>query len=1370
MQVLNGVTHFNTSSFNSLPVILIKIGNKKYKALLDSGASISLMSQGAYQQISSKNTEVIPSDPLIKISSISGEEIKIRSTIILAFSIENTPLRHKVLVTHTNFSKDYDFIFGFDFLKNFDCNINFKHQTLYFNEGKTTILKYEKGKINNLTVNHVGKLNRKIKLPAQSSSIVHLKVSNSIAPGTNVLVQPLDNNYNIEMHRSVCTVSKNKTIALVINNLSKNKLHLNKHSKIANIEPNIDIKLNDNLRRLRREELKEEHFDWSGVPSNAKQKLKKLIFEFADIFSTNLKTIGKCTLEAPPIEITDTTPIQCRPFPVPIALRENVRKQISELEDAGIIEKSRSRYSFPLILVRKKMAGEYRLVVDYRKLNEITVSSTYKLPLISDILNSLRGSNYFSTLDANSSFHQIKLRDEDKALTAFTSPYGNFQYKFLSFGLKNSPQIFQEIADTLLNGLQSENISAYIDDIIVPSQNIDEALRKLRLVFERFREYGLTLNPKKCKFLQTKITYLGHDVNKDGIKPLPHNLSSIKNFPVPNTVRKLRRFLGCANYYRDFVPNFSEIVSPLTDLTKSKNKFKWSQEAQNAFNLIKSKLLSDVMLKHPNFEELFYLQTDASKIAVGAALLQKDSNGILRPISYFSHKLKPHEQKWPAIQLEAYAILSAVRHYKVYLYGRKFEILSDCKSLNYLLKLDSPASRLSRWLLELSNYDFKFTHIKGSQNFLGDLLSRDITESINVVKADVPDIETIKKSQRNDPNLNKIISSLEGNNPNLNINTENYFLENGLLKRISRHNKRSARNECLEQIVIPKDLIPYILEGSETVHFAFFKNYRAIREKYYWPNMYIDIKNFSNSCKLCIEKKGFHLTKSPMKNFDTPSYPMELISLDILGPLPLSERGSKYILTVIDHFTKFSTLFALENITAETVANKLISVILTHGVPNAILTDLGTNFQSQLFNNLAKMLQINKLKTTPYHPQTNSAAERLNASIKNSLTCLADTVSNWDTYLGYYNFIYNNSYHDTLLEKPSFLMFNRDLNLPFHILEQKQRNHYFPCENFIEENMRKMQFVYRQVYQNLETAADKQKRNRDKIAHPKTFYLGQKVYLYTPSSTQSTGRVFAKKFSGPYRIIEKHSDLNYTIQDINKPFKKPTKIHADRIFSYTQRRPDLQLPELTTTCVREMATPAQNQAPKGNVPNYQNTSSYYDAEDDCDDYIPCPIRQPDNGNNSQSQNNADNTETLLQQPSAPQNQQTHSVDEKVSNPSTPGRSIDQQPPTIDSSTPRYNLRNRPGRTIASTQVANSDAKPSSKNSSNTNTSLSNRILTWAMNSDNSNQDKGILEKVADALSAKLSDDLETDKEPNINNITFYPQQTHIFYNHSYCNR
>ncbi|KAG8173918.1 hypothetical protein JTE90_012422 [Oedothorax gibbosus] len=264
-----------------------------------------------------------------------------------------------MLITDACFGNDYEIILGFDFLKRFQCEINFATQNVLIRGESTPIKKYDVGKVNVIYIDNFKKLTKKLKLLPGQSSVVNIKLNNHVTPGSEVLVEPTINHHDIEVHKSICRVDNKGSISLLINNLSHRNIHLNKNTKVVRVDSDIDLK--ETKRNARRQELKAEHFDFSGVPVEAKQKLLDLIFEYADIFSVSLQNIGECTIEAPPIEITDSTPIQSRPFPIPVALRDNVRSQIEQLESAGILEKSNSPYSFLLILVRKKhlMIGDW---------------------------------------------------------------------------------------------------------------------------------------------------------------------------------------------------------------------------------------------------------------------------------------------------------------------------------------------------------------------------------------------------------------------------------------------------------------------------------------------------------------------------------------------------------------------------------------------------------------------------------------------------------------------------------------------------------------------------------------------------------------------------------------------------------------------------------------------------------------------------------------------------------------------------------------------------------------------------------------------------------------------------------------------------
>lgn len=325
-----GVLNTNTTKFHigetsPLPIIQVQINNKTFNALLDSGTSISIISNKAFQKLPPSQITNKP-NPQVKITTLSGDEIQINSSALLSVSLANTLFKHNFLCTQTNFGRDYDLILGFDFLTSFNCTVNFEKQIVSFLGGKKPIFKYAVNQINVLHFDIIGRLAKKIKQPPNSSTIAKVKIDHKISPGTNILLTPLKSQYNVEIHTSLGTVDNDGTVPLLINNLSHTPLHFNKNTKIANIESDIDIHKNESLQRQRSEELREEQFDFTNIPFNAKPKLLSLLFEYADIFSTSLKTIGKCTLEAPPIEITDNQPIQCRPFPVPVALRDSLKQ------------------------------------------------------------------------------------------------------------------------------------------------------------------------------------------------------------------------------------------------------------------------------------------------------------------------------------------------------------------------------------------------------------------------------------------------------------------------------------------------------------------------------------------------------------------------------------------------------------------------------------------------------------------------------------------------------------------------------------------------------------------------------------------------------------------------------------------------------------------------------------------------------------------------------------------------------------------------------------------------------------------------------------------------------------------------------------
>lgn len=1300
-------TQLSHTAFN-LPIIKIKIGSLELFALIDTGASISIIETSTFKRISQQFVKK-QQDPSINILSLSGQEIKTAGFYELNLQIGHENVKHSFFLSTQNFNAPYQVIIGFDFLKKFKCLINAKNNTFNIGNTSITFCTRASNSISTLIHSNFARLKNSLKLPPRAQKIVELKVDSTIPQNSMVLIEPVIRNSDLEIHASVNNIQPNNSISVWINNLSDKPVHVNKNSKIALIQNDVQVVQEKSQGKYRRhfDKITEDDFNLDNVPPQHKQKLVNLLLEYSDIFSKSLRTIGRTDLIHPRIKLINNFPVCCKPFKIPHALKEIAFQQIQELLQANIIEKSNSSYAFPLILVKKKN-NDYRLVVDYRKLNELIAPEPYRLPLMQDILDSLRGNKYFSTLDLNSSFHQIELDPRDRHLTTFTCDFGTYNYKCLPFGLKISPPIFQKLADTLLHDLQQFSVKTYIDDIIIPSETIDDSLNKLRLVFDRLRAANLTISPKKCKFLQTSITYLGHTISESGMTPAKENLHNIQDFPRPTTARKVKRFIGVCNYFRKYIPRFSELIKPLTDLTRSNIKFKWSPEAENAFINLKQKLLSQPILRHPDFNKEFFLVTDASTCSLSAILCQKYFD-ILHPIAYFSKKLKNNEARWATLDLELYAIVSGVQYFKQYLYGRKFTILSDHKSLSYFLKLDSPAGRVSRWLLKLSEYTFDFQHIPGKNNILADYFSRENFETVNTINVDIPDITHVKQEQRKDNTLIKIIDSLEGRNINCTKGYDMYYLENDILMHLAKPDEASPQQTFIQQLVIPESLKAQILFAFHTPHYAFQKQYKNMRQKYFWPNMYSDVKNYTGSCTDCLERKGFLQTHAPLQRVPIPHRPMERLSLDIIGPLPPSQLNHRFILCIIDNFTRYAQFYPIREQTADSIAEKLLDFIAVHGVPKSILTDQGTNFMSNVMKKLAEKFNIKQLRTTPYRPSTNSINERTHKSLIDCLACVARNNRKWDKVLKLYALFYNTAFHESLGTNPAYLMFGRNLDLPYDILHTEY--HTSNKNDYVDRLIPELKQAYEKVRQNLKVAAEKQEMYKNKDAKLRTFTPGQLVYLFTPRL--EAGKAFSRRFSGPWEVIHKHTDVNYTIKSLNSENPRSQRVHVDRIFPFTPRHDNLKLP-----------TQPDNTIPKSvALPTFQEFEEEYSAIFGND----TSIRQ-ENDSETQSANQEQATQILPPADSI-NTQSKDTVGEKV----TPTHS--------------YNLRSRSvpdSSHITNVDVNQNTNEITSGNQNNLVNSLWDNVMQWALNEESSSN--------TDSIFNRLSQSLRQNEAQNIDHV------------------
>lgn len=493
-----------------------------------------------------------------------------------------------------------------------------------------------------------------------------------------------------------------------------------------------------------------------------KENVLSLVKRHQDRFHLPEDTLGKTAFTFHKIPTIDDVPINTKQYRFPPIHKAEINKQVSQLLSSDIIRPSTSPYNSPVWIVPKKADSKgnkrWRMVIDYRNLNEKTIGDAYPLPNINDILDQLGAAKYFSVLDLASGFHQIPMDPSHAHKTAFSTPHGHYEFTRMPFGLKNAPATFQRLMDQVLCGLQGTELFVYIDDIVVYASSLHEHDIKIQKLMDHLRNAKLLLQPDKCEFLRHEVTYLGHIIGSEGVRPNPEKTAAVKNFPIPRTAKNVKQFLGLAGYYRRFIPNFSGLTKPLTNLLKKNVPFVWKTEQQEAFEHLKTLLCEQPILQYPDFSKPFILTTDASNTAIGGVLSQGTIGQDL-PIAYVSRVLNSAETNYSTIEKELLAIIYCTHHFRPYLYGHKFFLVTDHQPLVWLYKVKDPTSRLMRWRLKLDEYNYEIIYKSGSVNHNADALSRNpqilaITDSPHPLS-----IEIIEISSEEDLNLPSLTSS-----------------------------------------------------------------------------------------------------------------------------------------------------------------------------------------------------------------------------------------------------------------------------------------------------------------------------------------------------------------------------------------------------------------------------------------------------------------------------------------------------------------------------------------------------------------------------------------------------------------------------------
>jgi len=892
--------------------------------------------------------------------------------------------------------------------------------------------------------------------------------------------------------------------------------------------------------------------------------------------------LGRTSLVKHTINTNNRPPIKQPPRRVAPAKREEIERAVNEMAALGLIERSDSPWSSPIVLATKK-DGSKRFCVDYRALNEVTVKDSYPLPRIDDTLDALTGVQWFSTLDLKAGYHQVEMAGEDKKKTAFSFGQGLWHFNVMPFGLCNAPGCFERLMEIVLEGLQWKTALVYLDDVLVFGGTFEEELERLEEVLRRLRKANLKLSPKKCTFFQHEVPFLGHFVGRNGMRTDPGKVAAVENWPVPTCVAEVRSFLGLCTYYRRFVRGFATIAAPLHQLTRKGARFHWDEACQQAFEGLKQALVDAPVLPYPDPSLPYLLDTDASAEGVGAVLSQV-KEGQERVVAYFSTKFSKPERNYCVTRKELLAVVKSCGHFHPYLYGAEFTIRTDHAALRWLKTLKEPEGQLARWLGRLEQYNYRVEHRPGRVHNNADSLSRrpcepgcahcarkepdTVCRRLQVQAEAGGAQDRWRRAQREDPDLAPVVRWLESSttrprweevapeSPATKCLVDQWAalrLDAGVLQR---RWVDASKEEGRWLVVVPRALREELLRemhaGNTSGHQGIKKTLCRLRQRFYWVGMRRDVVEWCRTCHICVSKKGpAQRTRAPLQLYQAGA-PMERVAVDIAGPFPRTPRGNRFICVIMDYFTKWPEAYALPDHEAGTVAEVLVTQFVTRfGVPGELHSDQGREFESRVFRECCELLGIHKTRTTPQRPQSDGMVERFNRTLAGELAkhCEASQ-QDWDLWLPYLLMAYRSAEHEATGYTPARLMFGREMRLPVDLTTGRPPDENLPTveTDYAEALQRRLDDTRRRVSDSLRLTGHSMWRRYQLRVRDAGYLPGELVWLHNPRRKRGLSPKLQSPWEGPYTIIEALSDVTYRISPGEG--RRRRVVHVDRLARY----------------------------------------------------------------------------------------------------------------------------------------------------------------------------------------------------------------------------
>ena len=1056
--------------------------------LVDSGASHTFISERTVREL---GRAIPPSTwkQTVKVKLPNGEELPTNQSIRLP--IRMGTWRGFVTAWVLAFN-EYELILGRDFLRHVNPDINWVNSRMKIRErGRTHLI-----------------------TPAQSSFVLDNK----------------DNRFNLISAKQCGRVTrkKNSEAVLFVVRTLPNQADVSDQDPIAHKDP----------------------------------RIQEILQRHRSVFRSSLPN------ELPPdrriahkIDTKDAKAVNINAYPLSAEKLNEQARQIEELVQKGLIRPSSSPWGFPVIFV-KKHNGSWRMCIDYRALNRLTVKNGYPLPRIQELLDKVGTARVLSKIDLASGYWQIRMGDKSIEKTAFNTMWGKYEWLAMPFGLCNAPATFQTIMNETLQPLLGKCVVVYLDDILIYSQSLEDHYKHLDQVLSLLEKQKLYAQPQKCEFAPAHMEFCGHIIGNGTLRPMPAKVDAIREWPRPKNVHDVRQFIGLATYYRRFIPGFAKICVPLhellkeTDATLRQRKFRpirWTVACESAFRKLKDLLVCAPVLIQPDQTKPFVIETDASEWAIGMVLLQSDANGKLHPVAFDGRKLQGAELNYPVHEKELLAIKEALRLWDRYIdNGTRTTIVTDHASLQYLQTTKTYSKRLARWVDEFQEYDLKIEYRKGSDAVVPDAISRrpDFIEdgpanvsksrpiwdaSLNITRMvmKVPEEEWLAATEhyldiKKLPVDKSLANAVRKYAPKLSWQELKVPMRatNAVNRQLFFTHDDGVRAPYLEP-VMRGDLLQRL--HKEFGHLGYPGLNGVVRPRAWWPTMRQEIEEIAKNCPNCQVSQGSHksLEREAAQHMVTAGIrPFERWGIDLIGRLPTTPNGNRWIITAIDYATGWPVAKAVPDATEETIGEFLHEqLFIQYGAPKEIISDNGPNLISGAVRYYLGLLETRHKTTTPYHPRTNGKVENLNGLLGRMLTkyLMNKPTKAWDLYLPQALFAARVHEHAVTGFSPFFLVYGVHPRIPSDgpsSIESPQQDRTAQLQTLSDARTKANELLLNR--------AIRTNKVRDSLVTKTSFQPGDWVLIRNES-----GKKFESKWFGPYKVIQSHPLGTYALSEPN---------------------------------------------------------------------------------------------------------------------------------------------------------------------------------------------------------------------------------------------